>query len=303
MRYKRATETTQVFLENQPLPNHGKSYTVVSHKEVIENTKKLLEDSGFTIRRELYRANMNAQVAQGVYHIYPSQSINDNIVNENELGMMFAWTNSYDKSTKFQCAIGAYVMVCSNGMMCGDMMNFKRKHTGSAGHDIVMQLSNQIKNGEKHYTRILNDRDSLKNVTLTNREQSELLGRLFADDEIITSSQVSIIKKEMKKPSFNYDCLDDNAWAFYNHVTHSLKVSPPRDWMQDSQNFHDFMMNEVVAKQSVSAKSDLDWENLVVNSNISEIDTTDLVDIQDHELIEVDENISEGQLMYEAYTS
>ena len=222
---------------------------------------------------------------------------------ENELGMMFAWTNSYDKSTKFQCAIGAYVMVCSNGMMCGDMMNFKRKHTGSAGHDIVMQLSNQIKNGEKHYTRILNDRDSLKNVTLTKREQSELLGRLFADDEIITSSQVSIIKKEMKKPSFNYDCLDDNAWAFYNHVTHSLKVSPPRDWMQDSQNFHDFMMNEVVAKQSVSAKSDLDWENVVVNSNISEIDTTDLVDIQDHELIEVDENISEGQLMYEAYTS
>ena len=303
MRYKRATETTQVFLENQPLPNHGKSYTVVSHKEVIENTKKLLEDSGFTIRRELYRANMNAQVAQGVYHIYPSQSINDNIVNENELGMMFAWTNSYDKSTKFQCAIGAYVMVCSNGMMCGDMMNFKRKHTGTAGHDIAMQLSNQIKNGEKHYTRILNDRDSLKNVTLTNREQSELLGRLFADDEIITSSQVSIIKKEMKKPSFNYDCLDDNAWAFYNHVTHSLKVSPPRDWMQDSQNFHDFMMNEVVAKQSVSAKSDLDWENVVVNSNISEIDTTDLVDIQDHELIEVDENISEGQLMYEAYTS
>ena len=303
MRYKRATETTQVFLENQPLPNHGKSYTVVSHKEVIENTKKLLEDSGFTIRRELYRANMNAQVAQGVYHIYPSRSIDDNIVNENELGMMFAWTNSYDRSKSFQCAIGAYVMVCSNGMMCGDMMNFKRKHTGTAGHDIVMQLSNQIKNGEKHYTRILNDRDSLKNVTLTNREQSEVLGRLFADDEIVTSSQVSIIKKEMKKPSFNYDCLDDNAWAFYNHVTHSLKVSPPRDWMQDSQNFHDFMMNEVVAKQSVSAKSDLDWENVVVNSNISEIDTTDLVDIQDHELIEVDENISEGQLMYEAYTS
>jgi len=303
MRYKRATETTQVFLENQPLPSHGKSYTVVSHKEVIENTKKLLEDSGFTIRRELYRANMNAQVAQGVYHIYPSRSIDDNIVNENELGMMFAWTNSYDRSKSFQCAIGAYVMVCSNGMMCGDMMNFKRKHTGTAGHDIVMQLSNQIKNGEKHYTRILNDRDSLKNVTLTNREQSELLGRLFADDEIVTSSQVSIIKKEMKKPSFNYDCLDDNAWAFYNHVTHSLKVSPPRDWMQDSQNFHDFMMNEVVAKQSVSAKSDLDWENVVVNSNISEIDTTDLVDIQDHELIEVDENISEGQLMYEAYTS
>jgi hypothetical protein len=293
MRYKRAVETTQTYLENQPLPNHGKTYTVVSHKEVIDNTLTLLRKSGFTVQREIYRANMNANIAQGIYHIYPSTSTDDGIINETELGMMFAWTNSYDKSTRFQCAIGAYVKVCYNGMVAGDMMNFKRKHTGTAGHDIVMQLSNQIKNGEKHYTRILNDRDSLKNVTLTNREQSELLGRLFADDEIITSSQVSIIKKEMKKPSFNYDCLDDNAWAFYNHVTHSLKVSPPRDWMQDSQNFHDFMMNEVVAKQSVSAKSDLDWENVVVNSNISEIDTTDwenLVDIQDHELIEVDEH-------------
>ena len=303
MRYKRATETTQVFLENQPLPNHGKSYTVVSHKEVIENTKKLLEDSGFTIRRELYRANMNAQVAQGVYHIYPSRSIDDNIVNENELGMMFAWTNSYDRSKSFQCAIGAYVMVCSNGMMCGDMMNFKRKHTGTAGHDIVMQLSNQIKNGEKHYTRILNDRDALKNVTLTNRQQSELLGRLFADEEIITSSQVSIIKKEMKKPSFNYDCLDDNAWAFYNHVTHSLKVSTPKDWMQDSQSFHDFMMTEVVGSKAIPSNKDFDWNSVSVNHSTPEIDTTDLIDIQDHELVEIDESISEDQLIFEAYTT
>ena len=296
MRYKRATETTQVFLENQPLPNHGKSYTVVSHKEVIENTKNLLENSGFTIRKELYRANMNAQVAQGIYHIYPTQSNADQINNETELGMMFAWTNSYDKSTRFQCAIGAYVMVCSNGMMCGDMMNFKRKHTGSAGHDIVMQLSNQIKNGEKHYTRILDDRDALKSVTLTKRQQSELLGRLFADDEIITPTQVSTIKKEMKKASYDYGCSDDNAWAFYNHVTHSLKVSPPRDWMQDSQDFHDFMMTEVVANLTLPAKTEFDWKNVVVDGNSDQIYITDLVDIQDHEVIEVDENISEGQL-------
>jgi hypothetical protein len=117
---------------------------------------------------------MNAQVAQGIYHIYPSQTQNDVIAGEKELGMMFAWTNSYDKSTRFQCAIGAYVRVCNNGMVAGDMMNFKRKHTGSAGHDMVVQLSNQIKNGEKHYTRILADRDALRNTILSKRQQSEL---------------------------------------------------------------------------------------------------------------------------------
>ena len=169
--------------------------------------------------------------------------------------------------------------------------------------DIVMQLSNQIKSGEKHYTRILNDRNSLKSIELTNREQSELLGRLFADDEIITPSQVSLIKKEMKKPSFNYNCLDNTAWTFYNHVTHALKLSPPRDWMQDSQKSHDFMMNEVVARQAVLAKSDVDWKNVVVNNNTSEIDTNGLVNVENYKVVEVDENISVGQLLYEAYTT
>ena len=32
MGYKKPTEVTKAFLKNQPLPNHGKSYTVISHK-------------------------------------------------------------------------------------------------------------------------------------------------------------------------------------------------------------------------------------------------------------------------------
>ena len=299
MRYKKATETTQVYLESQPLPNHGKSYTVISHKDVIDNTKILLENSGFTIRKEIYRANMNAQVAQGVYHIYPTKTKNDLINNESELGMMFAWTNSYNKSVRFQCAIGAYVAVCSNGMMCGDMMNFKRKHTGSADHDMVVQLSNQIKNAEKHYVRILNDKEALKKISLTKRQQSELLGRLFIDEEIITSSQISCVRKEIKKPTYDYNCNDDNAWAFYNHVTHSLKLSPPRDWMQDSQNFHDFMMTEVVGSNLVLNNNDFDWTTVSVDHSAPEVNIKDIVIEFDE--IEVDENISKNVLIHEAY--
>ena len=69
---------------------------------------------------------MNAKVAQGVYHLASTE--------DEEMGMMFAWTNSYDKSTRFQCAVGAFVNVCSNGMLCGDMANYARKHTGKADH-------------------------------------------------------------------------------------------------------------------------------------------------------------------------
>ena len=144
MGYKKPSETTKMHLTSAPLPNHGKSYTVISHQQVIDNTVQMLNDSGFTIEKEIYRANGNAQVAQGIFHIKPNTT-DPQIAEEAELGMMFAWTNSYDKSVRFQCAIGGYVQVCYNGMVCGDMMTFARKHTGSADQEIKMQISNQIK--------------------------------------------------------------------------------------------------------------------------------------------------------------
>ena len=216
MGYKKPTETTKAYLENAPLPNHGKSYTVISHKQIIDNTLQMLNQSGFTVEKELYRANANAQVAQGIFHIKPNNTSDTQILEEEELGMMFAWTNSYDKSVRFQCAIGGYVQVCYNGMVCGDMMTFARKHTGSADHEIKMQISNQIKNAEKYFKRILDDRDALRGLPLTKRQQSELLGRLYFDENVLEASQLTCIKSEMEEPSYDYKCDQENAWAFYN---------------------------------------------------------------------------------------
>ena len=80
MGYTKPKETTKWSLELAPLPNHGKSYTVVSHKSVIDNTLTLLKDSGFRVKKEIYRANMNANVAQGVYHITPIQTTDEKII-------------------------------------------------------------------------------------------------------------------------------------------------------------------------------------------------------------------------------
>ena len=298
MGYNKPKETTRNYLENAPLPNHGKSYTVISHKQVIDNTKQLLQDSGFIIQKELYRANMNANVAQGIYHILPINTVDPTILEEKELGMMFAWTNSYDKSTRFQCAIGAYVMVCHNGMVAGDMMNFRRKHTGSADHDIRMQISNQIKNGEKYYKRILNDRDAMRNTELSLQEQAEIAGRLYINEDILDASQMSCVKAELEKPSYDYQCDQENAWTFYNHVTHALKKAHPRDWLSDSQNFHDFMTARVLSKMNITVNDTLD---------LTDFDTTQdpNLDITMQEwnenAIEIDEDVTHSRLVQDVY--
>lgn len=298
MGYNKPKETTRNYLENAPLPNHGKSYTVISHKQVIDNTIQLLTDSGFVIQKEIYRANMNANVAQGIYHILPINTVDPTIMEEKELGMMFAWTNSYDKSTRFQCAIGAYVMVCHNGMVAGDMMNFKRKHTGSADHDIRMQISNQIKNGEKYYKRILTDRDAMRNTALSLQEQAEIAGRLYINEDILDAAQMSCVKAELEKPSYDYQCDEENAWTFYNHVTHALKKAHPRDWLSDSQNFHDFMTARVLSKMNITINDTLDLSNFNAVQDPG-LDIT-MKEWNDY-AIEIDEDITRSKLVQDVY--
>ena len=262
MGYTRPTTTTRDFLVAAPLPNHGKTYTVIPHKDVIDVTKTLLDNSGFTITKELYRANMDAKVAQGVYHLASDQ--------DEEMGMMFAWTNSYDKSTRFQCAVGAFVNVCSNGMLCGDMANYARKHTGKADHDIHTQISSQIKSSNKYYTKLIDDKNKIRSIFLPKKQQAELVGRLFLDEEIIDASQVSCIKAEMKDPSYNYHASLNNAWTFYNHVTHSFKKSHPRTWMSDQVKFHEFMTAELLS-QSALHQMDKNWIDKNGNGHITDL--------------------------------
>jgi len=265
------------YVLNAPLPNHGNTYTVISHKFVIDNTKQMLANSGFIITNELYRANNRGEVAQGIYHIKPLSGHNDN-----EIGMMFAWTNSYDKSIRFQCAIGAHVFACSNGMVCGEL-NYARKHTGTADQEIKMQISNQIKNAQKAFDRIKDDRDNLRKTPLTFKEQAQLLGRMYFNEDLIGSRQMSCVKDEMEKPSYDYQCDQENAWAFYNHVTHSYKSVHPRSWLSDTKNFHDFMVANVLNGMGITPMDSVNTNNIIEDEVAEDETISQLHDINNNE--------------------
>ena len=98
---KRPILTTQEYLINAALPEATDTYTVIPHGTIIDTTRTALKAKGLEIERELYRCNDGAQIASGIYHIKYG--------NDADMGMLFAWTNSYDKSTKFKCTMGGYV--------------------------------------------------------------------------------------------------------------------------------------------------------------------------------------------------
>ncbi len=226
---------TEQDLRNTSLPNHGGRYAVVTHGDVIDSVKARLNLAGFTITKEEYKSTSDGQVAQGTYHL--------DYANDPDMGMMFAWSNSYNKTMRFKCAVGAYVFICSNGVVRGDMGSYSRKHSGTALQDVIAQIDYQIDHAKEHYDVLLADKQMLKNILLSPRDKGRILGHLFANDEILTLTQVGIVKRELDKPTHNYNSDVNSAWTMYNHITFALKESHPSSFMKDHQKVHEYFVD------------------------------------------------------------
>jgi len=222
-------------LRKASLPNHGGSYAVVAHGDVIDNALNQISKAGFTVKNTQYKMSNDGNIAQGVYHL--------DYANDPDMGMMFAWSNSYNKTMRFKCAVGAYVFICSNGVVSGDMGSYSRKHSGTALQDVVNEITHQINHAKEHYDLLLHDKEMLKNINLSPKDKGTILGQLFADDEILTLTQVGIVKREIDKPSHNYNADIDSAWTMYNHITLALKESHPSTFMKDHQRVHGYFVD------------------------------------------------------------
>jgi hypothetical protein len=229
---KKIQNTTKATLISVPLPNHAASYTVISHQFIIDYAYQALANAGFGIVDEEYRCTADGQIAQGIYKL--------NFNNDPELSMMFAWTNSYNKQVKFKCVVGAYINQTGSVMISGEVGSWVRKHTGSADTETKDTIDDYITNAHMYYTQLCSDKATMETVTLNKRKQAQLLGVLFAEYEILTTEQASMIRDQMKRPQQVF-ANTDSLWAFYNFVTNALQSSHPKTWMEDQRILHYFI--------------------------------------------------------------
>ena len=229
---KKIAECTKAHLVSVALPNHAATYTVISHQSVIDYVYTELATAGFSVVDEEFRSTADGQIAQGIHKL----SFNS----DPELSMMFVWTNSYNKQVRFKCGVGAYINLTGTTMVCGDMGNWARKHTGTADEETIKTIQDQIANAYMYYNQLAADKEIMKTVTLNKRRQAQMLGILFAEYQILTTEQASMIRSQMDRPSHVYE--DSNSlWAFYSYVTIALQHSHPKTWMEDQRVLHYFM--------------------------------------------------------------
>lgn len=255
---KRAATVTKEYLSKAALPQHSSSYTVIPHEFVIAETAKNLAAQGFKVKQELYRCNMNANIAQGIYHLDYSD--------DPDMGMMFAWSNSYDKSMRFKCAIGGYVFVCMNGMVNGNMGAWGRKHTGSADSETTETIQTQIGKAKQYYKQLVYDKETMKTIIVDDKTRAELVGRLYFEEDLLNTEQLTLIKHQMHSPKFDYNADTKSLWALYNHITLSLHKAHPKDWLDHQRLVHWFFTQEYGIQPLV-----LQEEPNEVTENVQEI--------------------------------
>lgn len=185
---------------------------------------------------ERYKCSHEAKIATGEFHIRYGD--------DPDMTMMFAFGNSYDKSMRFRCGIGAHVFANGASIISGDYLAWARKHTGTADEEVGETIEEQLEKAEEYFKELISNKEMMKQIHLNKRQFSHLLGVLYLELGILTGEQMNIIKKEYKKPSYKYTTGENSLWTLYNHILIALSKSHPRTWMEQQKVVHYHLMSE-----------------------------------------------------------
>ena len=226
-----------------PVPAQTATYKPVSNAQLIDLTLAAIDGAGFTLGKEAYTLAADGQVATGKFTL-------SNIM-DSEMQIQIGWQNSYNRQVSLKFAIGVNIMICSNGLVSGDMGTFKKAHKGAIQEFTPSAITEYIKSAGDAFKEMQSQREMMKQVEITKRQQGELLGRMVVEEQIISTMQLNIIRKEIIKPSYDYG-VEGTLWDLYQHTTHSMKELHPATWMNDHMSAHDFFVNaqgELITKQ------------------------------------------------------
>lgn len=215
-------------LTSAALPAKTKSYTVISHNFVITTILQTLQKHGFQVEAEEYRCTPGAQVAQGTFHI--------NYQGDPELGMVYSFSNSYDKTLRFRAAIGARVLI-NDAYMISEDDHWKRKHTGTSDQETADTIEEHIQNAQMYFDQMKTAKDAMKAIEIDKDTFGATVGRLLFKG-LLAIDQVSLILREYNNPSFKYTTGPNNLWTCYNHIIYALKQTHPSRWMQNQAGVH-----------------------------------------------------------------
>lgn len=234
MENKTSYVSARSILTQASVPVETRTYKPVTHQQLMDLTLESIQQAGFELGDETYTAAKNGNVANGRYTITN--------VADSEMQLQIGWQNSYDKSLSLKFAIGTRIFICQNGCVSGDYGAFRKKHQGEIQTFTPAAITEYIKRAGEAFQKMQQERERMKNIELTKRTTAELIGRMIIEENVIESTQLNIIRREIEAPSFDYGA-PNSMWELYQHTTYAMKEVHPSLWMRNHINAHSFFVN------------------------------------------------------------
>jgi hypothetical protein len=215
-----------------PTPSATATYSPLSHADLITSVLEQMDKRGLAIKDERYSFNKGGQQMFGAFTIDGGHGEQD---------MQIGFRNSYDKSMQVGLVAGSRVIVCSNMMFRGDIKTMMM-HRGDVVSEVTKTVDNVVASLESNFKTILKDSSKLKEVTVDPTIIAHVLGELFFQESLVTSTQLNVIKNELKLMN-NFG--NETMWDIYNHTTEALKSCPVSDLLPHHLKVHDFYLAHV----------------------------------------------------------
>jgi hypothetical protein len=296
---------TEEYLRKTKLPLATKSYTVISHGDIIDAVRDMLAKHGFIITNELYKAECNGDVALGFMQI--------ETLNDPDMAMTFNWTNSYNKMVRFSCSIGGFIydnqvpFVSTNSQA-----SWNRKHTGTALEETMDVIEAMVSSADAHFSQIVAMKNKFKSIAVSRKEYAKLLGLLYFDKQVISSEQINVIKREYDKPSFDYTD-KGTLWELYKMIMFGIVDQAPKNWYKQQMDINSYVQvlyniasieleNENQADQLELDSIIDDSETEVLDNQVVQEEVEIIPDVHQEDVVEFITDEEEDAVMEQMFT-
>ena len=217
------------------VPELTETYSPVAHSELIYLLEKQLNLDGYQVVNNHVSQSYDGQQIAGTMRLLKETGIAGQ-----EMAQTMAYQNSYNKRLPIRFVSGGEVFICSNGMIVGDIITF-RKHTGEVFPALKELIAISVTSMEEDYEKTQADVITMKEIDLTTTLAAELVGRMYVEERILNNGEVNEVVRQLRNPRFE-DFKPNNLWSLYNHATWALKDAAPDRKLQSLKSLHEFSM-------------------------------------------------------------
>jgi hypothetical protein len=206
--------------ENEVLDNTR--HSIIS--SFIANAKTIINNKNFIVYNTYYKVTENYDTVEVAYNLGSYGFVNN---------LFLICTVSNIKSYKFKA-----IIKCDNLTFGSSSKVFRKNLTVNDSLDMIGTLLLNVPN---EVGALKNFNYALDIKKITKKEISEIVGHLYFHEEILTSSQISLLKKEYNLSSRINTYLD-----FYNKISIVLELSHPNSYMNNHYILSNFFLNKIL---------------------------------------------------------